>query len=150
MFIRFHPQTFALKTICVSILSLLTSILARNIIHQTLTIKHLCLGIFYYVIIFLVLFSIYSFRIEITEKNVTCYFSFQKKVLPIDHLWISTQHSYQGIPHPFPVHTLQSEKEKIEIPYFVFGKDFYKIATTIHHMQWKNQRQHLYVKKQVK
>lgn len=143
MFIRFHPQTFALKTICVGALSLLTSTLARNILHQSLTIKHLFLGLFYYGIIFLVLFSIYSFRIEITEKNVTCYFSFQKKVLPVKHLWISTQHHYQGIPHPFPVYILQSGEEKIEIPYFVFGKDFYKIATTIHHMQRKNHKQNL-------
>ena len=118
MFIRFHPQTFALKTMSVGALSVLTGNLVKNIFHQTVTPKHFLLALFYYTFIFLILFSVYSFRIEITEKQVTCYYSFQKKVLPIQNLRISTQHIYQGIPNPFPVHILQNGHEKIEIPYF--------------------------------
>ncbi|MBQ7232164.1 MAG: hypothetical protein IJX07_02900 [Bacillales bacterium] len=143
MFIRFHPQTFALKTMSVGALSVLTGNLVKNIFHQTVTPKHFLLALFYYTFIFLILFSVYSFRIEITEKQVTCYYSFQKKVLPIQNLRISTQHIYQGIPNPFPVHILQNGHEKIEIPYFIFGKDFHKIATTIHEQQWLYQKQKL-------
>ena len=34
MFIRFHPQTFALKTMSVGALSVLTGNLVKNIFHQ--------------------------------------------------------------------------------------------------------------------
>lgn len=135
MFIRFHPKTFALKTLCVGALSLLTTILVEHILHQTLTPSHILLSLFYYVGIFLILFTIYSFRIVISAQEVTCIYAFQKKKLPLTALTLSTQYTYQGIPYPFPVHILKSGKVKVEIPYFVFGQDFYQIATYIHQAQ---------------
>lgn len=135
MFIRFHPKTFALKTLCVGGLSVLTSILTKHILQETLTTKHILLGTFYYLVIFLVLFAIYSFRIVISNQEVICMYSFQKKALPLSSLTISTQYSYQGIPYPFPVHLLKSGDTKVEIPYFTFGKEFEQIATLIHQAQ---------------